>query len=92
MIGQWLGLPQLKQEIGKTEWMERAQCKRQGTKFFFPDTGGLKTSHHQFCDPCPVRVECLDYAIDNQVNYGVWGGLTISEIRFLQYKKQSGRK
>lgn len=92
MIGHWLGLPQLKEEIGKTEWMQHAECKGQDAKIFFPSPDRRQFSHHRFCDLCPVRVECLDYAIDNDVTHGIWGGLTIEKIRYLQFKKRSGRK
>ena len=29
--------------------------------------------------PCPVRMECLNYAINNFQDYGVWGGTTEKE-------------
>ena len=30
---------------------------------------------------CPVRVECLAEALDNRINWGMWGGLTERERR-----------
>jgi WhiB family redox-sensing transcriptional regulator len=27
-------------------------------------------------DECPIRKECLEYAIANRQDYGVWGGYT----------------
>jgi WhiB family redox-sensing transcriptional regulator len=28
------------------------------------------------CNACPVRIECLTSALDNEVEFGIWGGLT----------------
>ena len=32
---------------------------------------------------CPVRTECLAEALDNQIEWGVWGGMTERERRAL---------
>ena len=38
------------------------------------------------CKGCPVRMECLADALDNQVEFGVWGGMTERERRALLRK------
>jgi WhiB family redox-sensing transcriptional regulator len=35
------------------------------------------------CTGCPVRTECLVEALDNRVEWGVWGGMTERERRAL---------
>lgn len=35
------------------------------------------------CDLCPVRVRCLEYAINNNIGHGIWGGLTTRARREL---------
>jgi hypothetical protein len=32
---------------------------------------------------CPVRFECLAEALDNRIEWGVWGGMTERERRLL---------
>jgi WhiB family redox-sensing transcriptional regulator len=35
------------------------------------------------CLGCPVRMECLAEALDNKIEFGVWGGMTERERRAL---------
>jgi WhiB family redox-sensing transcriptional regulator len=39
------------------------------------------------CAGCPVRTECLAEALDNQIEWGVWGGMTERERRALLRKR-----
>lgn len=39
------------------------------------------------CAACPVRTECLAEALDNQIEWGVWGGLTERERRAVLRKR-----
>jgi WhiB family redox-sensing transcriptional regulator len=43
------------------------------------------------CATCPVRTECLADALDNRVEYGVWGGMTERERRALLRKRPEVR-
>lgn len=69
----------------KTEtWRELALCKDRNTNDFYPEMG-VKGAAKQvremkvFCRQCSVILECLDYAIDNDEQYGIWGGMTPKE-------------
>jgi WhiB family transcriptional regulator, redox-sensing transcriptional regulator len=31
------------------------------------------------CQLCPVRMQCLDYALRNSIRHGIWGGLDEQE-------------
>jgi len=37
----------------------------------------------RICRSCPVRYECLADALDNRIEFGVWGGMTERERRAL---------
>jgi WhiB family redox-sensing transcriptional regulator len=39
------------------------------------------------CQACPVRTECLAEALDNRMEWGVWGGLTERERRAILRKR-----
>jgi WhiB family redox-sensing transcriptional regulator len=43
------------------------------------------------CRGCPVRTECLADALDNRVEFGVWGGLTERERRALLRRRPEVR-
>ena len=59
-------------------FMDFAKCK--GSKhpnFFFADDVIGTNQAIRFCQDCPVKNPCGQYAMDNNIFYGVWGGLSI---------------
>ncbi len=64
------------------EQLAKAACKGKDTSVFFPEGGRPNfTTAKQICSRCEVINECREYAIDNFFEAGIWGGLTIREIR-----------
>ena len=62
-------------------WMLRAKCRGVKPSEFFPSDGiGVELAQH-ICDGCPVRAECLEYALVNRIEHGVWGGASERERR-----------
>lgn len=65
-------------------WQDRAACKELDSAIFFgPDQAETVKEKRDredaakvFCRTCPVRVECLEYAIGHREPYGIWGGMT----------------
>ncbi len=67
-------------------WQDRAACRgTDGLLFFGPDheaRSARKTREAKakaVCKVCPVRVQCLDYALRNSIRHGIWGGLDEEE-------------
>jgi WhiB family redox-sensing transcriptional regulator len=59
-----------------TTWMDRAACAGHPQRVFFPPGArGSSRAAKQICANCPVRDNCLNYAITTSCDYGVWGGL-----------------
>jgi WhiB family redox-sensing transcriptional regulator len=61
-------------------------------ELWFPEQGGSGATAKLICAKCPVRRECLDYALaEPEPLMGVWGGLTAHERRQprRQYRRAS---
>lgn len=76
-------------------WQAEAACRgRDATLFFSPATGELKEEKlarearaKVICRECPVRNQCLEFALDTREPYGIWGGLNELERRRLMAKR-----
>ncbi len=64
------------------EWTTRAACRAQDPDTLFVQ-GAAQKHAKRICQGCPVRAECLADALDNRVEFGVWGGMTERERRAL---------
>jgi len=58
----------------------KANCVGRTKLFFNERNRRAKAEAKTICRQCEVREECRDYAIDNHIFYGVWGGLDSREI------------
>ena len=61
------------------EWAGSALCTQADPEIFFPPKGNPGTEAKQVCASCPVRGECLAYAIEADEEFGIWGGLNRAE-------------
>jgi WhiB family redox-sensing transcriptional regulator len=55
-------------------WMVDALCRGTQHDFFSESQAEQRFLIREFCDRCPVRPQCLDIAIKNDEEFGVWGG------------------
>ena len=67
--------------LTELEWQERALCAQTDPEAFFPEKGGSTREAKRVCMSCEVRVQCLDYALENDERFGIWGGLSERERR-----------
>lgn len=73
---------------GELEWQERALCAQTDPEAFFPEKGGSTREAKKVCLVCEVRAECLEYALENDERFGIWGGMSERERRKL--RKRAG--
>jgi WhiB family redox-sensing transcriptional regulator len=64
-----------------TSWMVQGRCRDLPPEVFFPSDGvGVEVARH-YCAECPVKGPCLEYALENHIEHGVWGGASERERR-----------
>lgn len=64
------------------DWTVRGACATQDPDELFV-SGAAQNRAKQVCQGCPVSTECLSDALDNRIEFGVWGGMTERERRAL---------
>lgn len=65
-------------------WKDDALCAQVDPDFMFPEPGGRIDQQLALCADCPVRQQCLEYALENNEQWGIWGGLSASQRRRLK--------
>ena len=94
MTNEYLSLLEAKELIkNKTyEWKPRASCINVDSLIFIPSEirGKSISKNYQqakkYCFQCPVRTECLAYALVHNLDVGIFGGLTPQERKNLHNK------
>lgn len=77
---------ELQKELGRQlgrDWVTYASCREVDPEYFH-DKYLIEAGHYRkICGSCPVNNECLMEAHANRETYGIWGGITISQRRYL---------
>lgn len=71
-------------EIIDGDWQAHAACQGTGPEVFFPERGQQYSTVRiakAICARCPVRAQCLNFAVETGQKYGIFGGLTERERR-----------
>ncbi|WP_182346211.1 WhiB family transcriptional regulator [Tomitella gaofuii] len=66
------------------QWQDQALCAQTDPEAFFPEKGGSTREAKRICQSCEVRAECLEYALEHDERFGIWGGLSERERRRLK--------
>ncbi len=71
--------------ISRPAWQRRAACHSLTSLFFAAGSSDIARWDQErakaVCQVCPVREECLQFALESDEAYGIWGGLTSEERR-----------
>ncbi len=65
-------------------WQADSLCAQTDPEAFFPEKGGSTRDAKRICTSCEVKAQCLDYALQNDERFGIWGGLSERERRKLR--------
>jgi len=84
-----LGVPGVRRDIDSPEentlaWQTDALCSQTDPEAFFPEKGGSTRDAKRICTSCDVKSQCLEYALQNDERFGIWGGLSERERRKLK--------
>ena len=70
------------------EWMPRGRCRDMAPGTFFPSDGVGVEIARRICADCPVKSPCLEYALRNGIDHGVWGGTSERERRRIARRRR----
>jgi len=69
-------------------WYSLAACRGEDAEKFYPDNRHSGGDALAVCRPCPVRAECLEYALARPERWGTWGGMAEGERKELRRRRQ----
>ncbi|HWH26748.1 MAG TPA: WhiB family transcriptional regulator [Pseudolysinimonas sp.] len=89
-----LGVPGVRQvtldeDDNALAWQTDALCAQTDPEAFFPEKGGSTRDAKKICTTCEVKGQCLDYALQNDERFGIWGGLSERERRKLRRSRSA---
>lgn len=74
------------------DWQRQANCMGVDPDLFFPERGASTREAKEVCRGCVVRLDCLEYALDNAEKFGIWGGMSERERRRLRRARTLSRR
>jgi WhiB family redox-sensing transcriptional regulator len=72
------------------EWMAVGSCRDHPPEVFFPSDGVGVEVAKRICHDCPVQERCLEYALTNRIDHGVWGGASERQRRRILKARRIG--
>jgi len=78
-------------------WEAQGACKHSDPDLFFPVASRGPALRQlarakQVCERCPVRAQCLEYALQSGQSFGVWGGASEEERRLIRRRRLRRRR
>jgi WhiB family redox-sensing transcriptional regulator len=66
-------------------WQLQANCDETNTELFFSKLESKVAKAKALCGSCAVANECLQFALDTEIEFGIFGGVTADERKALVY-------
>jgi WhiB family redox-sensing transcriptional regulator len=78
-------------------WRQHAICRDTDPDLFFPigTTGQALVQidrAREVCNQCPVKVDCLEFALETNQDSGIWGGASEEERRMIRRQAVARQK
>lgn len=92
-------LPELNAVLASEEkqaWKSKGNCRGCDPDLFFPQRGQSTKEAKAICngtgefDVCPVKEQCLDWAVEQNEKFGIWGGKSERERRVIRRIRKTG--
>ena len=75
----------------ETDWMAEGKCRDLPPDTFFPSDGTGVEVARRICATCSMQAPCLEYALRNRIDQGVWGGASERERRRIARRRRLER-
>ena len=75
-----------------TGWKALSNCLGVDPALFFPERGASTREAKEVCRGCEVRIDCLEYALQNGEKFGIWGGMSERERRRIRRQRALDRQ
>ena len=83
----------------RLDWQDEAACRSYDNLLFFGEEGESELEKQAresrakvVCQRCPVAEPCLEFAMETNQKYGIWGGLTDKERASLKRRRARARR
>ncbi len=76
----------------ESEWMASGQCRNYPPETFFPSSGAGVAVARRICRSCDSQQICLEYALVNHIDHGIWGATSERQRRKLRRRLAKGEQ
>jgi WhiB family redox-sensing transcriptional regulator len=80
-MARGMGEPRFSFKISPPPFYEDALCAQTDPEAFYPEKGGSTREAKKMCLRCDVREQCLEYALEHDERFGIWGSMSERERR-----------
>jgi hypothetical protein len=74
------------------EWHLQGLCGQADAEAWFPEKGIPTRPAKAICAACPVRVDCLEDALERHEPWGIWGGTSERERQRIRAERAAARE
>ena len=72
----------------KEPWLLQAACVGKDVNIFYPGRGRVAVEAKRICDSCVSTAECLEYALENNIHGGIFGGVSERARRAMRAERR----